>query len=215
MMIRRITALKIQNKNPNRVNVYLDGKFSFGLSRVIAERLKLNENLSNEKIIQLQNQDTDEVALQNALHFLSHRPRSEAELHDKLTRKGFDEAVISKIISRLCQHKLLGDEQFANFWIENRMTFRPRSKRMLTMELRQKRVSDEIIQKTLCSVDDEVAAYQLAVRYARRIVDLEWNLFRKKLGNYLARHGFTYEIIVPLVRQIWSELNETTGERIN
>ena len=40
-LMKKITALTVQKKNPNRVNVHLDGEFAFGLARIVAAWLLL------------------------------------------------------------------------------------------------------------------------------------------------------------------------------
>src|SRR5574340_1235861 len=122
-----ITALKVQKRNPNRVNVYLDGEFAFGLARIVAAWLRVGMMLSDEKIEALQIQDAGEAAYQQALRFISYRPRSEMEIRKKLVEKGTDEKVIEVVSTRLKNAELMGDEQFARTWVENRSTFRPRS----------------------------------------------------------------------------------------
>ena len=84
----KITALKVQKRNPNRVNVYLDDEFAFGLARIVAAWLHIGQELSVDKIALLQAQDAGEVAYLQALHFISFRPRSEVEVHRKLAEKG-------------------------------------------------------------------------------------------------------------------------------
>ena len=84
-MAKKITALKLQKRNKDRVNVYLDDEFAFGLSRIVAAWLRTGQELTEEKIAELQAQDNVEVALQRALNFLSYRPRSEEEVRRNLT----------------------------------------------------------------------------------------------------------------------------------
>jgi regulatory protein len=76
----QITAIEPQQKNPQRVNVYLDGEFAFGLASIVAVWLKPGQELSEEKAAQLKADDEREVAYQKALHFISYRPRSSAEV---------------------------------------------------------------------------------------------------------------------------------------
>jgi regulatory protein len=207
---RRITGLVVQKKNPNRVNVYLDGEFAFGVARVVAAWLRNGQVLSEEKIQNLKQQDANEVALQKALMLLSYRPRSETEIRRKLVEAGFDEEIILAVIERLKQNGLAGDETFAKLWVENQTTFRPRGRRALAMELRQKGVEEEIIQQAIDeTVDEETLAYQAAIRYSRRLAGLEWREFRDRLSAYLMRRGFSYGTIKPLVSKVWSELRST------
>lgn len=205
-MDREITALKAQKRNPNRINIYLDGEFAFGLARIVAAWLKLGQILSDEEVVRLKEQDTAEVAYQKGLHLLSYRPRSAAEMRQKLTTHGFEAAVIDSAIQRFTENGFLGDEQFARDWVENRSAFRPRSKRMLALELRQKGIAEEEIQKALAATEDENSlAYQTAVAYAHRLASVDWETFRKRLGAFLARRGFSYGTIAPILRQVWDE----------
>jgi len=213
-MNHKITALKTQKRNPNRINIYLDGEYAFGLARIVAAWLKVGMELSDEKIKQLQCDDTEEVAMQKAMRYLSYRPRSIVELCQKLRIQGFENKVIDNVVDKLCEHKLLGDDKFASLWVENRMTFRPRSRRMLTNELKQKGVAEDTIMHALEDVNDEDAAYQLGLHFIRKNRSLEWPVFRQKLYEYLVRRGFDYGTIKSVVRQVWLENHETQGEKI-
>lgn len=202
----KITALKVQKRNSNRVNVYLDNEFAFGLARIIAAWLHLGQELSSDKIASLQSQDAGEVAYQKALHFISYRPRSEVEVRNKLAENGAEPQIIETVMARLQTAQLVGDEEFARTWIDNRSTFRPRSHRMLRYELHQKGVGEVFIQQALAEAENEPdLAYQAGSQYARRLAELDWELFRKRLSGYLGRRGFSYGTIAPVVRQIWEE----------
>ncbi len=210
---RKITALKVQKRNPNRVNVYLDGEFAFGLSRIVAAWLQVGQVLSPEKIQSLQQEETREAAYQRALHFLSFRPRSENEVRQKLLDKGFDPRVVEETIARLKTERLLGDAEFAQLWTENRSTFRPRSRRLLRYELRQKGVSDDYIEEALkTAADESELAYEAGSRYAHRLAGLQADVFRKRLMAFLARRGFSYGTIAPVVQRISSEMQRQEPE---
>ncbi len=205
-MAQKITAIQVQKKNPNRVNIYLDGEFAFGLARLVAAWLQINQELTEEQIGELQRKDTNEVAFQEALRFLSYRPRAAAELEKKLAEKGFSEAVIAQTLQRLQESGLVGDAEFARAWVENRATFRPRSRRAIHYELRQKGVADDVIQQALEEMPaEEETAYQAGLRYCRRLAGLDRNEFRTRLSGFLARRGFTYQTIQPVVQRLWSE----------
>ena len=211
-MDQKITALKAQKRNPNRINVYLDGIFAFGLARVVAAWLQVGQTLSEEKIDSLQNEDTLEVAYQKSLHLLGYRPRTENEVRRKLTEKGFSGEVIDSVSERLKSSGLIEDRQFAKIWVENRAAFRPRSHRLMAIELRQKGVTDDAIQEALdSSVDDTALAYEAAVRYSRRLSGLEWGEFRERIYAYLRRRGFSYGTITAAVQRLWSEIKPTEG----
>lgn len=203
--MKKITAIVIQKRNPNRVNIHLDGEFAFGLARITAAWLRTGQELDEKKIEQLQAEDAKERALQQALLFLSYRARSESEIRKNLQKHEIPEVVIEETLERLRNDKLVDDNQFAQTWVENRSTFRPRSRRMLAMELRQKGLDDESMQSALEDVDDETLAYEAAQKRAPRFKELEWIEFRKKLTGFLARRGFSYSVITPVVSRIWKE----------
>lgn len=214
-MNKKITALKIQKRNPGRVNVYLDGEYAFGLAKIVAAWLHIGQEIDDAKITSLRTEDEAEVVYQKALHFLSFRPRSEGEVRQRLLKQKYSDAVIDAAIVRLKEHGFLGDQQFASMWVENRTTFRPRSQRMLAMELRRKGVAEDMISSALEEAeDDEVLAYQAAQCYARRLSGLDWPTFRKKLLGYLGRRGFFYGTAAPVVRRIWTELNSEEDEQL-
>ncbi len=99
-MVQQITAIEPQQKNPQRVNIYLDGEFAFGLTSLLAAWLKVGQELSDEKIASLKAGDELEVTYQKALHFLSYRPRS-AEVRQNLMKRGIAEPLVEETLSRL------------------------------------------------------------------------------------------------------------------
>lgn len=205
--MKKITALVAQKRNPNRINVHLDGEYAFSLARIVAAWLRVGQELEEEKIKQLQTEDARERAIQQALLFLSYRSRSESEIRQNLRKHEIPEDIIEQTLQRLRQDGLANDDQFAQAWVENRSTFRPRSRRMLAMELRQKGLADEAVSSALEDVDDEALAYEAAQKRILRLKDMEWVDFRKKLSEFLARRGFSYSVITSVVTRIWNEIH--------
>jgi regulatory protein len=205
-MARKITALQVQKRNHQRVNVYLDGEFAFGLSRIVAAWLEVGQELSEAKIDQLMAEDGREVAYQQALKFLNYRPRSISDVRRNLEEHEFPKDIIEGILERLRQAGMLDDTRFAENWIENRSEFRPRSRRALALELRQRGLDQETIQQALEEVDDEEAAYQAALKQTRKLKTDDWSVFRVKLSSFLARRGFQYGVISSTVQRVWQEI---------
>lgn len=201
-MAGTITALRLQKRNKDRVNVYLDGKFAFGLAVVEAIQLEIGQMLSDDEIARLQIRDKVEQAYERALNFLSYRPRSEDEVRRNLRKKDVDEVIIEEVIERLTRVELLNDREFARYWVENRLQFNPRGLRGLRHELRQRGLADAIIADTLADLDVEAAARKAAETGARRLAGLEARDFRRKLQAYLTRRGFSYAVIAPLIEEL-------------
>ncbi len=206
VMAGTITALEIQKRKKNRVNVYLDGEFAFGIPLSEALNLHTGQYLSDEDIDRLKAADAYARARDLALRYLGTRARSTAEVRDYLRRKGFAETTIEHVIERLQEWGYLDDEAFARFWVEDRERFRPRGLIALRQELRQKGISNDIIQRVLADLDPEDSARRALASRLRQWRHLDWHTFRKKAGDYLARRGFSYDIINDVVRRVWEEM---------
>jgi len=209
-----LTAIKQQKRNPQRVNIYLDGVYVFPLSKIVAAWLTLGQELSPDKIAALQGEDEAEKAFQRCLHFLSYRPRSQAEVERNLRKHEVPEALIAPIIERLNAAKLLDDADFARRWVEDRAAFRPRGAYALRQELRQKGLDEVGIAKALEGLDETELARQAAMRKARQLNGMSWPTFRTKLSAFLARRGFGYDIVAEVCRETWENLNENVSSNL-
>lgn len=205
-----ITALTTQQRNPNRVNVFLDGVFVFGLAAVTAVPLRIGQTLTPAEMEKLQQADELENAKQSAIRYIGYRPRSIREVSDHLRQKGFVDTAVDQACERLQEVGLLDDTAFAHYWVEQRETFKPRSQMALRQELQQKGVSREIIESVLTEVDETGAARQAAHKQSSRWQNLPEDEFKLKLSSYLQRRGFSYDLIKQIVNESWNEVN---GER--
>jgi regulatory protein len=204
-MAGKITALKVQARNKQRVNVYLDGAFAFGLAAIEAVRLKVGQALTEADVARLQGADDVEKTYERALKYLAYRPRTEAEIRRHLARQA--PAATDEVLARLRRAGLVDDQAFGRFWVENRSQFRPKSGRMLKAELRQKGLTAEQADAALAESHggDAEAAYQAAAGRAHRLAGLPQAEFARKLQGFLARRGFGYETIRETVERVWRE----------
>jgi regulatory protein len=207
--MKKITRLVVQKKNKERVNVYLDGEFAFGLALVEAIHLKVGKELSEADILALQDKDAYQRAYQRALDYLSRRPRSSQEVEVYLNKKNASTIHVQSILSRLIERGLLDDFAFAQFWIENRESFRPRGKRALRYELRQKGVNETIIEQALAqlNIDEVESSYRVALKLLPRLRGLNNKfLFKQKLTSYLSRRGFDWDVCQEVCERLWETI---------
>lgn len=202
-MAGQITSLQQQKNNQERVSVFIDGEFAFGVTLDAALHLAKGQHLSDAEIAALRDDDEHERAYQSALHFLGARPRSSAEVQRNLRDKGFDDEVIASAIARLLDHGYLNDEEFARYWLDNRSRFRPRSAKAIRYELRQKGVDRDAIEAAVEALDEDAAAWDAAAAKIDRFRDLPQDEFERKLGAFLARRGFDYETARRAVARAW------------
>ena len=211
----KITALKRQKRVKSRVNVFLDGRFAFGIQEVLASGLSVGQDLTDEQTTRLRSQDENESAYERALNYLSYRPRSEREIERYLSKRGVSDDVREEVLTRLRRAGLVDDAEFSRFWVENRRSFRPKGVWALRSELRQKGVDTASIELALEDVDEETDARRAAERALRRFSRLDQTTFRRRLLGYLQRRGFGYGVSKRTVDLLWAqvEAQEVEGAR--
>lgn len=186
----------------------MDGEFGFGVAKVLAAQMRVGDHLSPREVSGLQEEDAYEEARKRALRLIGRRPRSKAELRRYFARREVAEPVQEAVIASLEESGLVDDGEFAETWIENRTTFRPRGAFALKSELKQKGVARRHIEAALEAFDEEAAARKAAREAAGRYEHLSWQEFRRKLGAYLGRRGFPYGLISAVVEDTWHEITE-------
>lgn len=204
-MITRLVASKTRSK---KVRVYLDGRYAFSVEPAVALEAKLhvNQELNQSGIENLERENLAKKALGAANNLLSFRPRSEKELRQKLLQKGYDTGTVAGCLEHLKEIGLVDDAAFARYWAENRAVFSPRSGRMVNLELRQKGIQPELAEETSEEVDDESAAYAAGLKKAIRTGNSDYEQFRRKVGEYLKRRGFGYDVINRSLKRLWDEI---------
>jgi len=207
-----VTRLEIQKRNKERVNVYLDDRFAFGLALNLALELKKGQHLSDADIARLKADDDRRRAYERALHFLGFRARSRAEMERYLRGKEYSAGVIAATVQRLAAEGLLNDAEFAQAWTDNRQQLKPKSKRALRYELRQKGVDGESIEQALADLDEDDAARRALAPKLRQWRHLPEADFKKKALAFLARRGFNYDVARPAVEDGWAGVAEDSEE---
>lgn len=187
-----ITDIRQQARRQDRYSVYIGGKYAFSLGELelINAAIRIGQELNHDELESLKQTAVLDKAYDRALNLIARRRRSEWELRDYLKRKDYDEAVTTEILNRLSINGYIDDGAFARAWIESRRLLKSSSKRRLAQELRQKRISDEIIQAALAEDETDeldvlrelVAKKRLQTRYRDDL----------KLMQYLSRQGYSY-----------------------
>lgn len=210
----RITALKPQRKRKDRVNVFIDGQFAFGLAETAAVDLQVNQDLTAADIERLETLDDLEESKRRALNYALARPHSVAEVERYLRRKETPEWISEKVIAYLRERDYLDDLAFCHYWIEQRQTFKPRSGYAIRQELRAKGVEAPVIEAALAEYDNKTAALTAAEQRAHRWADLPQAEFELKMGRYLKNRGFHYYLIQEVMAQVWAALSHEDDDEL-
>ena len=188
----KITDIKQQVKSPERYSIFMDGKFSFGLSEsaLMASTLKVGKEITPGEMAELKDTARSDKAYGQALGLIARRKRSEWEIRDYLKRKEYEPELIESLVERLYKSRWLDDAAFAQMWVENRRLLKSTSARRIAQELKAKRVSDDVIAHALAQ--DETDENDVL----RDLVERKQKQTRyqdpQKLMAYLIRQGYNY-----------------------
>jgi regulatory protein len=214
----RVTALRPTKRDPDRIAVDLDGSFAFALPATLVadERIDVGEMLDGDRVSSLLAADEASRATEAALVFLGYRPRSEKEVRDRLRRGGYEQDAIEHAIARLHEWRYLDDADFARRWVENRTMHRPRGRRLLQQELRHKGIDGEIARDAIddAELDETGAAEALARRRLPSYAGDEPAAIRRRLGAYLARRGYGYDVIRVALDRALGEADDDEGDGV-
>jgi len=207
----QITAIKPQKRGNDKLNIYLDGKFAFSVTTeiLLRENLKEGQEISSNKVTALIEESELSAIFDKVLRFLSFRPRSEFEINEYLLRKNVGEETRKMVMQKLKVLKLIDDEAFARWWVEQRSTFRPRGIRMLKYELRRKGIDRDLIEKTIkenrSPATDLLLAEKLVQKKLSRLKNLPEAEAKKKLYRSLLQKGFSFEVLQKAVAKFFKK----------
>lgn len=207
----KITSLTAQLRDPNRVNVAVDGTYRFSLDifQVADLGIRVGKDYTEEELGQLESESQFGKLYARALEYCLMRPHSSREVRDYLYRKtrtvkvknrktgelkdrpGVSQELTQRVFERLVEKGYIDDEKFARYWIENRNLTKGASRRKLRAELQAKGIEAGVIDRYLSesSRSDEDELRKIIAKKRARYPD------DQKLMQYLARQGFGYDDI--------------------
>jgi len=204
----KITAIKLQKNKIEFSNIFLDGKFAFSLPSItlVKAGLKENQELSSEEVNSFIKESDFSHNFDRALKFLSFRPRSEFEINEYLLRKGVGEETRKIVLEKLGQFKLLDDEAFAKWWLDQGSGFRPKGSCLVKFELQRKGIKKEIVESLMAenrsTTADALLAEKVALKKLERLKNLPTLEIKKKLFSSLAQKGFSFAVIEETVAKL-------------
>jgi regulatory protein len=204
----RITDIRDQVRDPERISLFVDGSFRLGLPRiVVAERnLRVGQELTEQEIRELEQIDEISRATNQAVRLLSFRPRSRSELASRLKRNGYGPEAINAAIDRMVELGYVDDADFASYWVENRQQHRPRGRRLLASELRSKGVPPDVVDQAIeeAVIDEFGQALELAMHRTERLRGLDRETWKRRLAGFLQRRGYGWDVVRPVLEEVES-----------
>ncbi len=207
----RITDLKEQVKDDTRVNVYINEKYVFSISKldVAFYHLKVGEEISKKTYDEIFENVVLAKAKMTAMSYLSYKDRSKKEVIRKLKEKGYTKEVTKQTLKFLISYGYINDLEFSKKFVKQRVMSKGYGKFKVVRELREKGISDEIIEMVTENIgeSEEEKALLLAQKKARSL-DLNEYKDKQKLFAYLHRRGYSFEIIKRVLEKLNNENDE-------
>lgn len=209
----RVTAIE-RLPRKQRYDVRIDDTRVVPLSRDVlaAANLRIGQEVDDSLLAELEAAEARRTAMTSALRLLSYRPRSEREMQDALRARRIPETIANETLERLRELRLLDDAAFADAWTDSRQRNNPRGRRMLLVELTQKGVEREVAQECVAAIDEEAAAVRAGRKRSQTLRGLEFRDFRRRLGDFLVRRGFGYDVCETAIKQLWAEVGDGGGQ---
>lgn len=212
--MKKITKIEYQKNNKDRVSIYLDDNYAFGIDLNIMIKYSLAKN------IELEDEFIDEILIAEekiktynyALSILSITAKSEKQLRDKMLEKGYDNNFINNAIIKLKQQKYLDDERYSEMLINNKINISKHGKRKIKEALYEKGIDRETIDKKISQISEEDELERAFILGAKKLNTLKEEDTRKKslkLSNYLITKGFDFSVVKKAVSKL---LNNNLGD---
>jgi regulatory protein len=201
-----ITAITPQQRATDRLSVFIDGEFAFGLGVdvVLEYHLAPNMTLTAEQVVEILAKEEVVSCVNAALHLLGYRARSSSEMETRLRQKGYSPPAIAATMAKLHGWHYLDDDDFARQWVANRQSHRPRSRRLLQQELRTKGIDSDTIAAAIddIEIDEEGDAWALAEAKWAGWRDLDPQTRQRRLASFLGRRGYGFDIVRKVMRRL-------------
>jgi regulatory protein len=203
-----ITSISPQKRHRNRYSLFVDQQFFAGVDAAVVETLGLKKGLEvdTKQLSTILEQEEYQRAKNYLFRLLSRRLYSCAEVRKKLTERGYEPALIEKVIIEFINRAWLDDTQFATQWTESRLRSKPRGIALIRRELFQKGIEKEIISEILAKYTDSEAEFDRAVTALKKkknyTTEPDLVKRKRKIYAYLARRGFNHETIDKVMNQL-------------
>ena len=205
----KITSIEVQKNNQERVSIFIDNSFAFGLdmSIYLKYNLKKDSEIKEDFIETILKEEEKNKALNYAINLLSRKDRTKKEIEDKLIEKGYDRNVIDNILDKLKSYNYINDEIYCEKYINDKIKFSKYGKNKIKSKLYAKGVDKDIISQKMIEIDNNLEynrAFELAQKKLPSLQKYDKIKIKSKLSYHLISKGFDYDVVNKVIREITS-----------
>jgi len=153
-------------------------------------------------------QDSLKSAYSLALRKLGKSAMTRKQIEIYLLKKGYMQSNVSQVIDKLSTDGYINDYEYADNAVRNVLQYNPKSKIMLSHELRLKGIDELVISTAMKSFDEDrqqEMANKLAGKHLVRYNSDSEEKIRLKISQMLYRKGFEWSVINKALKSINSE----------
>ena|SRR3990167_3276074 len=189
----KVTSIKQQIKNPQRVSIFVDGKYSFSLSldELVTHKLKNDIELSTTDVKKFKKISADGKLRARALEWLLNRPHSIREFRDYLFRKKAEPEMSDTLMREFSDKGHLDEQKFAQ-WLIDLLKRRGKSNRAIRAELYKKGISRELANQAMANEEEDEDNRLKAIIDKKRKLP-RYQKDSQKLAQYLVQQGFSWQ----------------------
>lgn len=146
-----------------------------------------------------------------SLKLLSYRPRSIREVSEKLKKycikKKISAETVNQVINYLKEQNFLNDEEFGRWWITQRNSFRPKGYQLIKLELMQKGIDKEIINRVISDTENKgegefLTAMKVIEKKRNLLKNLKKDALKAKISRFLGSRGFSWETVFHVIDEV-------------
>ncbi|WP_124727505.1 RecX family transcriptional regulator [Staphylospora marina] len=213
---KRITH--IRKASDGRYLIFVDGENLLSVHEDVLVKFRLYKDMEIEPDLLREMAEEEEIqrVKQAALRYLSHRPRTEAELRNRLLSKGFEAGVCDRVVEEMKELGYINDHWFVRAWIRERQDGKKLGAKRLRQELIRKGIAPSLVDEALMEIPDDrqrQMAMELAERRCLRLVGEPWRNIERKVGAYLLRRGFGMEDVMSVLKELRLRHEQEEGKR--
>jgi len=204
-----ITKIEQQKNNIRRYSIFLDGEYSFSVSEdtLVKLRLKKGMEIAEDKIEFILEHEVISLCKLYGLKLLSYKARSEQDIRDKMSKRGYSEKAIEEAIKYLRDQKYIDDEEFAKNYIRSSIINKKLGYNRIKNELLQKKVEGKIVEAVFDELIDNDDEYERALELAIKKRNTTYKnddiqSAYRKLGGFLQRKGYSTDVVIKVLKEV-------------
>jgi regulatory protein len=197
----KITSVTRQQKNKERVSIFVDGEYFGALDeKTFADAgLKSGDELTDERWAELSEQGENRSAFNRGIYYISKVMHSKKQVEDYLVKKGYEQPAVDYALNKMSEYGYIDDESYARMIMSHQINVKHAGSFAAKAELRKKGIPDDITESILAEYDDDSQFENAKIQYeklARKYSsELDESKRKQKIAQAMARRGFDWETI--------------------